>query len=171
MASHETRGFPTCPRKVTVRAPLLPLVAVLVPLVFSGCGSSTPECSGTLVAPELRGTFTVPIVTFTNASQLYVCLGATCGGEVAKRTSITVEERPAEAKPAVDGGFSDTRGPGTVTVRYDTSAAPAPVTGDVLRLRYPASPAGAWTIDVSMRAEVTAATECSPAYGTLTRVP
>lgn len=160
------------PRKVTVRAPLLSLVALLAPLVFSGCGSTTPECnSGGYARPELTGTFDVPIVTFTNASQLYVCLGATCGGEVAKRTSITVEERPAEAKPAVDGGLNDTRGPGTVTVRYDTSAEPAPVTGDILRLRYPASPAGAWTIDVSMRAEVTAATECSPAYGTLTRVP
>lgn len=154
-----------------MRAPLLSLVAVLVPLVFSGCGSSTPDCDGSFVAPELRGTFTVPIVTFTSVGQLYVCLGATCGGEVAKRTSITVEERPAEAKPAVDGGFSDTRGPGTVTVRYDTSSAPAPVTGDVLRLRYPASPTGPWTIDVSMRAEVTAATECKPTYGTLTRVP
>jgi hypothetical protein len=149
----------------------LPAVAVLVTLASSGCGSSSTECSSAFVAPELRGTFEVPIVTFKNVDQLYLCVGSTCGAKVAERTSIVVEERPAEAKPAVDSGIPDSRGPGTVTVRYDTSPAPTPVTGDVLRIRYPGSPTGPWTIDISMRAEVTAATECAPAYGTLTRVP
>lgn len=160
---------PLCTRLVS----LAPLVLVLVLVSLAACSDSATsgECNSIYVEPALIGSLPDVQVPATEAKQFYACFGQVCGADVTTRLSLTFDP----ALPASDfGGDSGVApAPRKLSLKYalDTSAGYSANTGDVLRLRYPNNPQGPWSVDISLRAEVTPADRCTPAHGTLTRVP
>ena len=147
-------------------------LGTLALLSLAAACSSKPECaSGGYVEPVLSGSLPDIQVSATDVKQFYVCFGQVCGAEVTQRLTLTFDP----ALPAA--GFADDSGvapaPRKLDVKYalDVASGYSPKTGDVLRLRVPNNPQGPWSFDVSLRADVTPAGECTSARGTLTRVP
>jgi hypothetical protein len=141
-------------------------------LSLAAACSSKAECAATgYVEPVLTGSLPDIQVSATDVKQFYACFGQVCGSEVSQRLTLAFDP----ALPA--SGFADDSGvapaPRKLELKYalDVASGYSPKTGDVLRLRVPNNPQGPWSFDVSLRADVTPAGECSSAHGTLTRVP
>jgi hypothetical protein len=146
-------------------------LAFLASLGACSDSASSGECQSDYVETNLQGSLPDVQVPASEAKQLYVCFGQVCGAEVLSRLTLTFNPALPAASFGTDSGVAPT--PRALTVKYALDSTPgyAPTTGDVLRLRYPNDPQGPWSFDLSLRAEVTPADRCTPAHGTLTRVP
>lgn len=170
-----SHGHPSArsPRSMSVSVASLVFVSLasLVSLAACSDSASSGECSSIYVEPSLQGSLPDVQVPASEAKQLYVCFGQVCGAEVLSRLTLTFNPALPAANFGTDSGVAPA--PRTLTVKYALDSTPgyAPTTGDVLRLRYPNNPQGPWSFDLSLRAEVTPADRCTPAHGTLTRVP